>query len=141
VGPLVGHIELWSKWKAASLTQASLDAGSHGTVRTEKRRWLRKFDTTRQSPAEVPLDAGGNPLGGRELPIRGCNVELTRVTLPGVGVWWTFGFEAFGALRTVEEDLRKVAVTSAGRLPEGVTTGLLASYPAWLRQHAVVARA
>jgi hypothetical protein len=67
-------------------------------------------------------------------------VELTKVTLESVDSWWTFGFEAFGALRTVEDDLRKVAALLAKRLPDGVAMGTLASYPAWLQQYTATDR-
>jgi hypothetical protein len=119
LGPLTARVEIWAKWKSATFTRESLGAR---TVRTEKRRWLRKFDTTGPSPTEVPVAAR---------PVRGCTVGLTRVTLPGNGVWWTFGFGAFGGLGTVEADLRAVA---AGHPLDGLTAGLEASYPAWLRR-------
>jgi hypothetical protein len=54
--------------------------------------------------------------------------------LPNGDVWWTFGFESFGALATVEADLRAVAAVLADRLPPEFTTGQEASYPAWLQR-------
>jgi hypothetical protein len=132
-GSLTGRIEVWTKWKSAALTFTALKAGSHGTVETKKRRWLRKFDTAGSSPTEVPLNAAMKPQG-RALPDRGCNVELTRVALPSGDVWWTFGFESFGTLATVEADLRTVAALLADRLPPEFTTGQEASYPAWLQR-------
>src|SRR5262245_48779035 len=133
-GPFSGGIEIWTKWTSTSLTRRSLQAGLSGTVKIDKLRWLRKFDTTGPELEEVKLNAEEKPTDGRKLPARGCNVELTKVTFEGVDTWWTFGFEAFGALRTVEDDLRKVAALLARRLPDGVAMGTLASYPAWLQR-------
>jgi hypothetical protein len=42
------------------------------------------------------------------LPAIGCDVELTRVTIVRE-TWWTFGFESFGPLDTVENSLRMAA--------------------------------
>jgi len=127
--PFVGPIELWTKWSSEPL-----ELNAHSTVATEKRRWLRKFDTAGPSPQEIPLTAEEAPIDQRPLPTLGCNVELTQVTLPNRDIWWTFGFEAFGTLRTVENDLRAAATVLAARRPPGLGEGLLASYPTWLRE-------
>ena len=64
-----------------------------------------------------------------------CNVELTRIEIPANGqTWWTLGFESFGTITTVAEDLRSTAETLAARHPPGLGDGLLASYPAWLEE-------
>ncbi len=131
VGPFAGPIQLWTKW-----TAEPLELQSSSTVVTEKRRWLRKFDTTMPLPQEVPLDAHEKPLDKRPLPALGCNVELTQVRLPNGQVWWTLGFESFGTIWTVENDLRAVATTLVARRPPGLGEGMLASYPAWLKEHA-----
>ncbi len=124
VDPFVGPIELWAKWTSEPL---ELKAGS--TIAINKLRWLRKFDTSGSSPREVPLDK-------TPLPALGCNVELTRITLPGGEIWWTLGFEAFGTIRTVENDLRATATVLAARGRLSLEGGVMASYPAWLRAHA-----
>ncbi len=135
-GPFPGNIEIWTKWTSPALTLPSLNASSSGTIQTEKLRWLRKFDTTGAAPDEVELNDDEKPAPGRALPARGCNVELTKVTLASGADWWTFGFEAFGSLSTVEGDLRSVAALLAQGIPDGIAMGILASYPAWLQQHA-----
>jgi hypothetical protein len=128
--PFCGPIELWVKWTAKSL---SLD--SKPTVVTEKMRWLRKFDTTGPSISEVELDSEEQPLTGQASPERGCNVELTRVRLPeNDELWWTFGFESFGTIRTVEGDLRAAASELLSRRPPQFSGGIVASYPVWLNE-------
>jgi hypothetical protein len=129
-GPFEGPIELWAKWTAGALVLDTL-----ATIGTEKRRWLRKFAGEGPMPEEVPLDKEEQPLDGGSLPERGCNVELTRVTV-NLSVWWTFGLEAFGTLRTVEGELRVTARLLSSRQPPDLRTGILASYPAWLSGHA-----
>src|SRR6266496_485145 len=132
VNPFVGPIELWTKWTSEVL---ELKLGS--TVPIDKIRWLRKFDTTKQFPEEIPVDSKEKPLGGRDLPEFGCNVELTRIKLRSNRIWWTLGFESFGKIETVDKSLYAVAATLATRRPPELGTGLLASYPAWLKEHVV----
>lgn len=128
--PFSGPIELWTKW-----TSASLELNSNSIIAVEKQRWLRKFDTTEPPPQEIPLNDREMPQDGRTLPARGCNVELTQVTLPDGGVWWTLGFEAFGTIWTVGNDLQAVATILASRRPPALKAGLPASYPAWLNEY------
>jgi hypothetical protein len=134
--PFVGPIELWTKW-----TSEVLELGSALTVSIEKTRWLRKFDTATPSPEEIPLDSKENPLRARPLPALGCNVELTRIMLRDKSIWWTLGFESFGTIQTVGRDLTAVALTLAARRPPEVATGLLASYPVWLKEQVVTTKA
>lgn len=134
--PFVGAIEIWTKWTSQEL-QVDLSL----TVSVEKQRWLRKFDCEPASPSELEMGPDENPVDGRSLPARGCNVELTRVALPDAGVWWTLGFEAFGSIRTVEDDLRKVASLLAARQPPDLGSGLTLGYPAWLSSYALEAQA
>lgn len=129
-GRFRGSIELWAKWTSGRL---SLEPDS--TIAVKKRRWVRKFDTTGLSPIEVPLDAEETPLDGRPWPAQGCNVELTEVGLPDGGVWWTLGFEAFGTISTVGNDLRAAANLLNTRRPPDLADGLQAGYPAWLKLH------
>jgi hypothetical protein len=131
-GPFVGSIELWVKW-----TSHPLDLKQDQTIATKKVRWLRKFDTNAPCPLEIPLDSKEQPLDKRPLPALGCNVELTQVSLlPGGEIWWTLAFEAFGTMRTVENDLRAVATVLVARRPPGLEGGFMAGYPAWLSEHA-----
>src|SRR5437773_4963514 len=88
--PFIGPIELWTKW-----TSDVFELESGLTVPIEKVRWLRKFDTTKHSAEEIPVDSNEKPLRGRSFPEFGCNVELTRITLPNNKTWWTLGFESF----------------------------------------------
>jgi hypothetical protein len=128
--PFAGPIELWTKW-----TSERLDLPDGSTLTTQKRRWLRKFATTSTAPQEIALNEKEQPREeDQPLPPRGCNVELTEVSLPHGDVWWTLGFEAFGSIRTVEDDLRAVATELAARRPPEFGNGLLLSYPAWLKQ-------
>jgi hypothetical protein len=131
VDPFVGSIELWVKW-SSNLLELKTD----WTVDVDKQRWLRKFDTTGRCPQEVRLNSDEDPLDDNPLPALGCNVELTKVSVSGA-IWWTLGFEAFGTLATVENDLRAVATVLAARkpLPE-FERGLMESYPTWLSKHA-----
>ena len=86
---------------------------------------------------EVPLNDKELPVDAKQpLPARGCNVELTEVTLTNGDIWWTLGFEAFGGVGTVAEDLHKVATILASEGPPNPSGGLRASYPTWLNEHA-----
>lgn len=128
VSPFRGPIELWAKW-----TSEVLQFNSVPTVSTEKQRWLRMFDTSMITPVELPLDSDEQPLRGQLLPVRGCHVELAKVRLlPTEDIWWTYGFEAFGTLETVENSLRAVAKVLAARHEPALGHPLVASYPAWL---------
>jgi hypothetical protein len=128
--PFIGPIERWVKW-----TSTSLELGPKAIIEIHKKRWLRKFDTGTPWPREVPLDAQGKRVDKQSLPALGCNVEFTQVSVPSGAVWWTFGFEAFGSLHTVENDLRATTTMLAARRPPALEGGILASYPAWLSQH------
>ena len=128
--PFVGPIQIWCKWQSSALTLRDLP-----TVRTKKIRWLRKFDTGRGMPTEIPLGDDEAPKDRRPLPQHGCNVELTRIEPRAEDVWWTLGFEAFGHVFSVERSLRSTlsVMTSSG--PPNLYGGELLSYPAWLSRH------
>jgi hypothetical protein len=128
--PFTGPIQIWCKWQSSLLTLRDLP-----TVRTKKKRWLRKFDMTGVQPIEIPMAKDEAPTDHRPLPQRGCNVELTRIELDPAQVWWTFGFEAFGNLSSIERDLRTALSVLAGRRPPPFAPGELLSYPAWLDKH------
>ena len=126
VEPFAGPVEVWTKWVS----------GLQGfdpprAIEVDKKRRLRKFDTTGGSPVEIPPAEIKRRTDEKRLPARGCNVELTAVTAGGI-LWWTLGFESFGSLETVAGDLRAVADGLAGSLPPEVPMGLRAGYPAWL---------
>jgi hypothetical protein len=125
--PFKGGVELWTKWTSTALELRDLRIST-----TEKYRWLRKFDTAGGKVVEIPLDSDEQPIEKRSLPVQGCNVEFTELTLDGTETWHTLGFEAFGPLDSVESSLRLVAAASASRNPPMPEGGKLASYPAWL---------
>lgn len=138
VGPFVGGIELWTKWTASA---SVINFSERTSIATQKVRWLRKFNTSVLSPREIPLGKDEKPrpaADGRSVPLPdlGCNTELTKVVLPSSGeTWWTFGFESFGPLQTVESSLRAVAGVLDQRRPPMLGDGVLASYPAWLNTY------
>lgn len=69
------------------------------TIVTRKLRWLRKFDTGHGSPREIKVDECENIQ--EPLPQNGCNVELTRLTMPDDEQWFTLWF------RSVRRTLRR----------------------------------
>jgi hypothetical protein len=134
VGCFVGPIEIWTKWVCKLL---SLPPG--GTVEITKTRWLRKFSTD-ASIKEIRLNEkeGIQDKEKDVRPVLGCNVEMTEIRL-GTGETvkkgWTLGFEAFGRLETVADDLRQVAHYLADREPPPASNRQLASYPACLNEY------
>jgi hypothetical protein len=134
-GPLAGRVELWTKVSATGL---SIDEKLLVPIR--KVRWLRKFDTAGVDPVEIPLNEGEQPIDekrrGAGLPTLGCHVELTKVTNANGDVWWTFGLEAFGDIKTIEDDLVATATLMVARGLPSLVNGLALSYPAWLRNYA-----
>jgi hypothetical protein len=84
---------------------------------------------------ELRLNESRRPADGK-LPERGCSVEFTEVRLDGGDAWWTLGFEAFGPVDTVGDSLRSVAAVLAARRPPELGADTMASYPAWLAEHA-----
>ena len=127
--PFGGPIELWCKWRSDLLAMPS-----GPTVAVEKRRWLRRFATAEGSVKEIRLDDTEQP--AEDAPsFPGCNVELTRIALPDGSRWWTFGFEALGALPSVASELTAAAEVMARRHPPPVEPGWIGSYPAWLARY------
>jgi hypothetical protein len=129
--PFVGAVQIWCKWELSALTLRDLP-----TVKIKKKRWLRKFDMTGTQPMEIPMAKDEVLTNERPLPPQGCNVELTRIELQREQVWWTFGFEAFGDLSSIERNLRAALSVMAERRPPSFAPGDLLSYPAWLDKHA-----
>ena len=133
IGPFTGSIEIWNKWASEPLVLPLCS-----TVTLDKWRWLRKYVTDLPSLKEIPLGKDELPLDKTTpLPQRGCNVELTKVMLRNGDTHWTLGFEAFGSLSTVENDVREVAEFLADRQPPWPAGAEPASYPLWLSKHAV----
>jgi hypothetical protein len=129
--PFAGPIEVWCKWAFPQM-----DIGVAQTCWVMKTRWVRKFDARGLVPVEIPLGPDEWPLNGlsrQDLPVRGCNVELTEVHLEDGERWATLCLESFGELGTVKDDLRVVAASLAGRGPlPDLGGGQLLSYPRWL---------
>lgn len=139
-GPFGGPIELWSKWTSETLT---LDLSK--TVTTEKRRWMRKFDTTGDKPVEIELNEKELPADRDSLPSRGCGIELTEIrfldhetkeVIPESKGWWTLSLESFGKLDSIEGSLCQVAELMASRKPPNFDNSHRASYPSFLSKHA-----
>jgi hypothetical protein len=133
--PFSGPIEVWCKWSFPQM-----DIGANQACWVRKTRWVRMFDTNHPVPVEIPLGPDEWPLIGQsrqDLPIRGCNVELTEVQIEEGESWATLCLESFGELGTVKDDLRAVAASLAGRgPPPDMGGGQLLSYPRWLALHA-----
>jgi len=121
--------EIWCKWSSGSLTFPK-----ELSVTLPKARWLRKFDTGRGAPVEIPLNQQEGPVAGTALPERGCNVEWTTIAFPGGETVSTLGFESFGGLGDVEGSLRAVAAVMDGRNPPRASGGFRGGYPAWIAQ-------
>lgn len=126
--PFVGPVDLWTKWAASGI---ELDADR--VIDVAKRRWQRAFDATTRTPVDVSELIPAWFRGTIAPPAQGCNVEITRVAVDGQGVWWTFGFEAYGRLDSVVADLDAVAEIMAGRDAPPLHAAMCQSYPAWLR--------
>jgi hypothetical protein len=86
---------------------------------------MRRF---RLGPTSV-TDVSPAERGAR---LSGCDAELTLLTGPDAAPWWTVGFEAFGDLEGVEEDLVATVATVAGRSPPHLSGGEATAYPGWL---------
>jgi hypothetical protein len=82
-------------------------------IRVQKRRWMRKFR----------VDSGA--------AVECCDAELTLLEAKGAA-WWTFGFEAYGELAQVEDDLAVTVAVLAARNPPILPRGEASSYPRWL---------
>jgi hypothetical protein len=105
--------------------QLSPQAGIH----ISKTRWLRQFGTEERPKREISLK---KKAGDGALPGTGCNVELTRIRDCEDMAWWSFGFEAFGALALVEDALKSTIDVMLERNPPPLPPGHNASYPKWL---------
>jgi hypothetical protein len=123
LGTFRGDIEIWAKWSSINLQLP--DAAK---LQVEKKRWLRKFDTSGQRPVEIVID---NQKDGSSSPEMGCNVEWTEVGCERQR-WWTLGFEAFGSDFKLERSLISVTTLLNQTNPPAVGQGIMKSYPSWL---------
>ncbi len=125
--PFGKTVEVWVKQESKALV---LDPGQ--CIYTKKSRWLRKFDF--DNKREVPPDDYEGPIEQGKLPKRGCNVEVTGITLKGGVEWTSFGFESFGGLSDIKASLLfglEEMIKRQVQLPANASS---ASYPKWLRQ-------
>jgi hypothetical protein len=128
---VTGRLERWSKWvfhgeSSGPQLSTILTAKDEAWVSVGKVRYMRKYKVTGDKKVlAVPLN---------DWPDNGCNVELTRVIVPGGQAWWTLGFEAWGeADVTMEANLMLTANyfftwTDVGLFEEKHSYG----YPSWL---------
>jgi hypothetical protein len=110
--------EISGKWSADTL-----DLSGMPLLPVSKQRWLRTFRPVCDEMREV---------SGAETGAAECQAELTKLTAPDESVWWTFGFEAHGALAEVERILERAVAGVPARTPPQVPTASPANYPAWL---------
>ncbi|MGO9172105.1 MAG: hypothetical protein ACLP7P_09090 [Rhodomicrobium sp.] len=126
---LTGRVELWCKWRTETLQLVP-----RRVIAVKKRRWLRQFYAADDGPSEIALDESEKPKGVIAPPARGCNIELSRVRDDGGRIWWSFGFESFGALADIEDMLQATVALMLERGPPPLPPGLCASYPKWLSE-------
>ena len=127
--PFAGRVQIWTKWTSNAVT---IDHLPRTTVR--KRRWLRKYDTSGSAVRELELDADEHIRdSAAPLPTHGCHMEFVALTLNDHPErWWTFAFEAFGPLETVERSLHRTIAYLEPIGREALAKGLELSYPDWL---------
>ena len=113
-------VELWAKWPSKVL-----ELSGRKRIAIDKKRWMRRCAIDAGRAAEIQADAPANRSSG-------CDVELTLLTLPDGVRWWSFAFEAFGALDRVENDLAATVALMESRRPPAIPAGQAAGYPAWL---------
>ena len=125
--PFPGRLQIWSKWTSYATTIDHLPR-----IVVRKTRWVRKYDTGGDHVREIALDSAERPRdAAMPWPEFGCQMELTEVAT-GDDRWWTFGFEAFGSLQTVESSLLRT-VAHLRAIPAGsLAAARELSYPAWL---------
>jgi len=121
-------VEIWCKWRMPDWRGSTA-----GSVAITKRRWLRKFDTSRGEVSEITLDGAECPVDARPLPKFGCNVEMTSIVLPNSAEWWTFGVESFGSASSIVQTVGQVAHELAARGMPTLDSTTSMSYPQWLQ--------
>ena len=113
-------VGLWAKWSSTLV----LDPAN--LIRLEKQRWMRKFAVGGGAVSDCA------PSSDDMLRPSGCDVELTRLEGRDGMPWWTLGFEAFGALDEVEEELAATVAVLGQRSPPPLPAGQATGYPGWL---------
>jgi hypothetical protein len=112
-------VGLWGRWPS------KLTLAEQNLIKVDKHRFMRRFRLDPASVTDVlPAESGAR--------LSGCDAELTLLTGPDAAPWWTVGFEAFGDLEGVEEDLVATVATVAGRSPPHLSGGEATDYPGWL---------
>lgn len=130
-GGVIGRIDQWLKWSFDSdlLKQMEAELRQKDTWRdVGKVRYLLKYSFDSGKLVEVSPD---------QWPVKGCNVELTRVNVKAdVEEWFTLGFEAFGPLGDVVTILEETLSHFFSRRSENSGVQLKdqnsLSYPGWL---------
>ena len=128
-----GRTDQWVKWSVSVKESPEI-----AVVLTKEDQWLpvtkgrglRKYSMDRDAPVEVSPHVG-------PFPVRGCNVELTRIRVEAATPdWFSLGFEAFGRVEETPGLLTSVIETffeQQGPIPKmELTEGSSLSYPAWL---------
>jgi len=119
-----GALEVWEKW-TFPLGEASPEMDAEGWVTLDKTRRRRAFELTEEGLMERSV---------LEEVQLGCTFELTEF-VGGGELWWTLGFEASGALETLELSLRTCADLLLERpMPDGIKlpSNTSMAYARWL---------
>src|SRR5207253_879281 len=124
------RVQIWGKWTSNSIRIDDLPR-----IVVRKTRWLRKYDTSGSAVRELELDADEQLHdSATPMPAEGCHMELVALIVGDHDArWWTFGFEAFGRLETVERSLHRAVAHLPPIGREALSGGLELSYPSWLR--------
>jgi len=127
--PFSGRVQIWTKWTSHAITIDHLPR-----IVVRKTRWLRKYDTSRSAVRELELDANEQLRDSvAPIPEHGCQMELVALIVGDHDAyWWTFGFEAFGPLETVERSLHRTIAHLPPIGREALDAGVELSYPSWL---------
>lgn len=122
---IAGQIGRWRKWGFAAQADALDDLGG-------QRYWIAVTKARRMRSYWVDADGRTEPVRWGDLPARGCDIELSRVTVRDT-VWWSLCLEAFGDEESLAERLRRTAqhVFTQGSPPE-LSAEHSYGYPAWL---------
>ena len=127
--PFAGSLQIWAKWTSHTITIDQLPR-----IVVRKTRWLRKYDTGCSALRELELDADEQLRDSTApIPEHGCQMELVALSVGDHDpCWWTFGFEAFGPLGTVERSLHRTIAQLPPIGREALGGGMELSYPSWL---------
>ena len=112
-------VGLWGKWSATF----ALDEGH--LIKVAKQRWMRRFAVGGGRVSELAASESRERASG-------CDAELTLLDGPDGLPWWTVGFEAFGAIDGVEDDLAATVAVVQRRSPPLLPPGQASGYPGWL---------